>query len=239
MKYNSDIGGMEWGTPQGTQYFKELTPGEEPDKKNKKKRDVKEECPTYMDYCNPDHPVAGIVPLDDGDINELEHTVDTFTWEMALDLGLYDEDELDAGTEVDITEVLSVQGRMKRRFSARKNKQKLRVARGIALRRGSTPDRLKKRAVRGARGLVYKRLLKGRDRSAMPPAEKARLERLLKLYAPLVDRLSVRLLPNMRKMEISRMKSRRAKGPQRSKVYKAAKPIQKPQKAKRFKIKKR
>jgi len=139
---------------------------------------------------------------------------------------------------VQITEVLSLQGRLKRRFAARKNRQKLKVARNIALRRGSTPDRLKKRATRGARGLVYKRLLRGRSKTNMPPAEKARLEKMLQLYAPLVQRLSVRLLPNMRKMEIQRMKNRKGSAAKKSKKYKAARPVAKKQAAKKFKIKK-
>jgi len=139
-------------------------------------------------------------------------------------------------TEDTLDEVLSVQGRLKRRFAARKNRQKLKVARNIALRRGSSPQRLKARAKRGARGMVYKRLLRGRDRKTLPPAEKMRLERMIKMYAPLVQRLSVRLLPNMRKMEINRMKRRKG-GAVKAKKYKAARPVTKKQTAKKFKIK--
>jgi len=140
-----------------------------------------------------------------------------------------------------LDEVLSVQGRLKRRFAARKNKQKLRVARNIALRRGSSPARLKKRATRGARNMVYKRLLKGRDKSSMPPAEKARFERLIGMYQPLIQRFAQRMLPQMRKMEITRMKNRSGKKPQKSKKYKVAKPVRSgtTQKAKKFKVKKR
>jgi len=46
-------------------------------------------------------------------------------------------------------------------------------------------------------------------------------------------------LPKMRKMEISRMKSRKGGTPKKSKKYKVARPISKAgsQKAKKFKIK--
>ena len=164
-----------------------------------------------------------------------------------MDLGLYDEDELEIldnteypdeeehGDELKIHEVLSVQGRMKRRFAARRNRQKLKVARGIALRRGSSPDRLKRRATRGARGMVYKRLLRGRDRSKLPPAERSRLETMVQRFQPLVSRLAVKMLPNMRKMEINRMKSRGGKKAQVSKKYKPAKPIAKKAKTKKTK----
>ena len=172
-----------------------------------------------------------------------------FTFNDAVKLGLYAPEELGDDdfdntpgfdNEVNITEVLTVQGRMKRRFAARRNRQKLKVARGIALRRGSTPDRLKRRATRGARLLVYKRLLRGRDRASLPPAEKARLERMIKRYAPLVQRVAVKMLPQMRKNEINRMKNRGKSQATRSKKYRAAKPIRgaASQKAKRYKIKK-
>ena len=146
------------------------------------------------------------------DVRELEDEVENYTFEDALEDGLYDPDELmdmdfdgDEYNDIEITEALSVQGRMKRRFAARRNRQKLRVARRIALRRGSTPDRLKRRAVRGARLMVYKRLLRGRDRAGLPPAEKARLERMITRFQPLVNRISVKLLPQMRRNEIKRL----------------------------------
>ena len=162
-------------------------------------------------------------------------------------MGLYDPEELEANdfdgdplNDTAILEVLSVQGRMKRRFAARRNRQKLKVARGIALRRGSTPDRIKRRATRGARLMVYKRLLRGRDRSTLPPAEKARLERMITRFQPLVNRISVKLLPQIRKNEIKRMKNRGKRTATVSKKFKAAKPIRgaASQKAKRYSIKK-
>ena len=126
---------------------------------------------------------------------------------------------------------------MKRRFAAKRNKQKLRVARRIALRRGSTPDRLKRRAVRGARLMVYKRLLRGRDRAGLPPAEKQRLERMITRFEPLVSRISVKLLPQMRKNEIKRLTQRGRMKPKSSKKFKPAKPIAKKRAAKKFKAK--
>jgi len=237
IKYDSNMGAMDWGTPEGTEYMKDVTPGE----KKKKSKAIKESGAaheTKAEYRKDnaeDAPELGDYAFSKQDIKELEYEADNLSYEDALSLGVFD-DEID-DTEVNITEVLSVQGRLKRRFAARKNRQKLKVARGIALRRGSSPDRLKKRATRGARGMVYKRLLKGRDKSALPPAEKGRLEKLIGMYAPLVSRLAVRMLPGMRKMEINRMKSRKA-GTKSSKKYKAARPTAKKQTSKKFKIKK-
>ena len=236
IKYNSDMGAMDWGTPEGTEYMKDVTPGE---KKKKKVREETEAGETKAEYRKDnaeDAPELGDYALTKSDILDLEHEADNLSYEDAIALGMFDEED-DEELEINITEVLSIQGRMKRKFAARKNKQKLKVARGIAMRRGSSPDRLKKRATRGARGMVYKRLLKGRDRSSLPPAEKGRLEKLIKMYTPLVSRLAVRMLPGMRKMEISRMKNRKG-GAQKAKKYKAARPTAKKQTAKKFKIKK-
>ena len=263
IKYNSDMGAMDWGTPAGTDYMKDVTPGQKNPKEDPvkpleqstlKKLNVKDEYvreeteagETKAEYRkdNADEaPELGDYALTKQDIKELEQEADAITWEQAIELGMYDPDELeddlnsaDPHDEVNITEVLSIQGRLKRKFNARKNRQRLKVARGIALRRGSSPDRLKKRAQRGAKGLIYKRLLKGRDKSKLPPAEKGRLEKLIGMYAPLVSRLAQRMLPGMRKLEINRMKNRKG-GAQKAKKYKAAKPTAKKQTAKKFKIK--
>ena len=182
------------------------------------------------------------------DVDYLDKEAENFTFDQAVDFGLYDDDELEYedfdntpgfDNEVHVTEALSVQGRIKRRFSARRNKQKLKVARRIALRRGSTPDRLKKRATRGARLMVYKRLLRGRDRAGLPPAEKARLERMIQRFQPLVSRIAVKLLPQMRKNEIKRLTSRGKMKAKTSKKFKPAKPVKSAsqKRAKKFKIK--
>jgi len=256
-EYDPTPGGMEWGTDKGTEYFKKLTPGEEKAKKTELIKpintpiQVKENCgcediEVETEKDNSKHEYrkqneAEADTLTDEDIKSLEAEAENFTWEDALSLHLYDDDELeditDYHSDINITEVLSVQGRLKRRFSARRNRQKLKVARQIALRRGSSPERLKKRAVRGARGMVYKRLLRGRNRANLPPAERSRLETMVKRFAPLVSRLAVKMLPNMRKMEIARMKSRGSKKAQVSKKYKPAKPIKSSsQKSKKAKI---
>ena len=255
IKYNSDMGAMDWGTPAGTDYMKDVTPGQKNPKESPIKpleqstlralnvRDVytKEETEageTKAEYRKDnaeEAPELGDYALTKQDIKELEYEADHISYEDALQLGMFD-DEDDDEVEVNILEVLSVQGRLKRKFTARKNRQRLKVARGIALRRGSSPDRLKKRAQRGAKGMIYKRLLKGRDKSKLPPAEKGRLEKLIGMYAPLVSRLAQRMLPGMRKLEINRMKNRKG-GAQKSKKYKAARPTAKKQTAKKYKIK--
>lgn len=170
--------------------------------------------------------------IEQDDVKELDKEADNFTFDNALDMGLYDDDELvdddfdgNPHNDVEIIEALSVQGRLKRRFHARRNKAKLKVARRIALRRGSTPDRLKRRATRGARLMVYKRLLRGRDRGSLPPAEKSRVEKMITRFQPLVSRIAIKLLPQMRKNEIKRLTGRGKLKAKSSKKFKPAKAV--------------
>ncbi len=286
IEYNSDMGAMDWGTPAGTDYMKDVTPGQKNPKEDpvrpldqstliklnvkdkhtdctrtaatfaKEETEAAETKAKYRSDNSDEAPVLGDYALTKQDIAEMEHELDKMGEEEMEEYGFIDDDDdydYESDTDWDdfdmedvevvhqqgIDEVLSVQGRLKRRFSARKNKQKLKVARNIALRRGSTPDRLKKRATRGARSMVYKRLLKGRDKSTMPPAEKARFEKLIGMYQPLIQRFAVRMLPKMRKMELHRMANRKGKGSQKSKKYKAAGKKVSSQKSTKFKIKKR
>lgn len=313
-RYDPTPGGMEWGTPQGTDYFKSLTPGEgkerekplkplnikarkpedekgvkvteglrqqfEPEYSEAKRRlgnkirgklglkkkpsldwkkdaGIKEDLDLshiedkQADHSKHQYPINNEIEtfdtgdkdhwltgkdgewyIEQDDVKELDKEAENFTFDKALDMGLYDDDELveddfdgNPHNDVEITEVLSVQGRLKRRFHARRNKAKLKVARRIALRRGSTPDRLKRRATRGARLMVYKRLLRGRDRGSLPPAEKARVEKMITRFQPLVNRISIKLLPQMRKNEIKRLTGRGKLKAKTSRKFKPAKAV--------------
>jgi len=232
LDYDPTPGHMEWGTPQGTKYMKQMTPGETEAGETKKK------------YREDNEEEAETLELSSDDIRALEYEADHLTFKQMIELGMYDDEDFeisddDPHSEVNVTEALSIQGRLKRRFAARKNKQKLRVARKIALRRASSPDRMRKRARRGARAMVYKRVLRGRNKAQMPPSERARFEKMLDTrFSAIISRLQVRMLPQMRRKEIARLKSRSGKKATVSKKYKA--PTAKksaPQKAKKFKVK--
>ena len=243
----------EWGTDAGRDYYLSLTPGQ----KKKKIEDIKpvdtpikehcgcEEDDDWMEYL---HKIE-LSGFSDDDIAEIDNEIDSLTFDDMVDMGLYDDDELeevevDVHDDINITEeqldeVLSIQGRMKRRFNARRNRQKLKVARMRRSRMASDPGRIKMRAARGARVLMKKRLARGRDMGAMPPAEKARIETLLKRFQPLVTKMAQRMIPQVRKAELGRLKKRGSMKPQASKKFKVKKGGSASKyKAKKFKIKK-
>jgi len=179
----------------------------------------------------------GIITLDNDwtaiftepEIEEIEKEADELTFDGMVSLGMYDEDELedfevfdqdvDWHDEIQITEVLSIQGRMKRRFAARRNRQKLKVARMRASRRAADPTRLKRRATRGARNMLKNRIARGRDLGSLPPAEKARIEGMVMRFSGLVSRIAQRLIPVVRKNEMKRLKSGSRQKSQKAKKY--------------------
>ena len=254
------ISRYEWGRPEGTAYLKAVTPGEpgETTKKNKTtnkyhyKAKVEEHCgceeENEYDVLEMDHHV-----FSNEEIADMENQIDGMTFDDLVDLDMYDEDELedfesadeddedgDIHDNIDILENLTIQGRMKRRFNARRNKQKLKVARMRASRRAADPARIKRRASRGARNMIKGRIARGRDIKSLPPAEKARIEAMAKRFGGLVSRLAQRMVPIIRKNELKRLTSRRSK-PQKAKKYNPAraKAQASKQKAKKFKVKKK
>ena len=219
----------EWGTPEGTAYYKKLTPGQS-DATTKERalalvsarKKVQEDYPKTLASLDTD---IGVIPLDNDwtaifgepEIEKMEGEIDVMSFEDMMGLDMYDAEELDDfeafdqdvdwHDEVEITEVLSIQGRMKRRFAARRNRQKLKVARMRASRRAADPARLKKRATRGARNMIKNRIAKGRDISSLPPAEKGRIEAMVQKFSGLVSRMATRMIPIVRKNEMKRLKS--------------------------------
>jgi hypothetical protein len=233
----------EWGTPEATAYYKKMTPGEK-----KKTEDIKviktpisvKEEQDFMSYMDEIETTG----FKQEDIDDLYDEIDNMEYDDLVDLGVYDEEEeyveVDVHDDINVTEELSIQGRMKRRFNARRNKQKLSVARRRRGGMASDPSRIKRKASRGARNMMKKRLARGRDTSTMPPAEKARLEKLLVRFAPIVTRMAQRMIPTVRKAEIGRLKSRGGKKSQKAKKFKITKGgTASKYKAKKFKVKKR
>ena len=173
--------------------------------------------------------ISPVISHDDEDIRfqdfdeaafekELEADVLALSWDDLVDL--YDEDEIeyddspekeDEDEGEDLEEGITPAGRLKKKFNAMRTKSRRMMARNIAIKRVSTPEKLKSRSVRAARRMVYKRLLRNRDISTVSSAEKTRLEAQIKRMAPMVARLSVRVMPAVRKLEQSRIKNSRTR----------------------------
>ncbi len=149
---------------------------------------------------------------------ELDLIAAQLKWEDIEDL--YDDDEFvdedededeDEEDKKQIKEGLTQQSRLKKRQSFARFRGKRNVVRGMKLRRASTIETLKKRAVLAARRSLYKRFLRGRDKSTMSAAEKDRVEQQVKKLRFMQSTLATKMLPKMREIEQKRIAHYRGK----------------------------
>lgn len=168
---------------------------------------------------------------------EIDQMVESLTWEDIIDL--YDDSELIYEKEDDeepededekeleedfLDEKLSVQARIKKRQAFTRTRGKRNTARNIKLRRASSTEVLKKRAVLAARRAVYKRILRGRDKASLSAAEKDRIEQQVARMKYLQTSIALKMMPKMRSIEQKRLASYRnpkSKAPKLTKVSKA------------------
>ena len=136
------------------------------------------------------------------DINEM---VDALEWEDIVDL--YPEEELEI--EEQLEEKISAASRLKRRQSFRRGKNKRNIAKTIRLRRSSTPQQLKKRAMSAARRSMYAKMLKGRDRASLSASEKDRMEAQVSKMRNITAVVAMRMTPKLRSLEQKRLAHKR------------------------------
>lgn len=133
---------------------------------------------------------------------EIQAIVDGVEWEDMVDL--YEDDDL-VYEEVLFEAGLSAQARLKKRQAFARMKSKRNLAKRIKLKRASTTEVLKKRAVIAARNSLYRKLLRGRNKSTLSAAEKDRIEQQVKRLKSIQSSLVPRLLPKMRSIERRRL----------------------------------
>jgi len=138
--------------------------------------------------------------ISEDDINEM---VDSLTWEDIVDL--YPEEDLIEEENEQLDEKISATSRLKRRQGFARGKTRRNVARGMKLRRSSTPQILQKRAQLAARRAIYQRLLRGRDKSALSASEKDRIEMQVKGMKSIQSSIATRMVPKMRSIEQKRL----------------------------------
>lgn len=156
----------------------------------------------------------------------IEDIVDTFEWDDLVEF--YDEDELVYEDEDgNLQEKITAQSRLRKRQAFSRFRGKRNSAKGIKLKRASSMEVLKKRAVGAARRALYKRILRNRDKSSLSASEKDRVEQQVGRLKFMQTALATRLLPKMRSIEQKRLSS--------SHAPKSTAPKLKPSKAPRLK----
>lgn len=142
---------------------------------------------------------------------EIQGIVDTLSWEDIEDM--YNDDEFEDEDEEEdeeededeLEEGLSASMRLKKRQTFARSKAKRNISKGLKLRRTSDPATLQKRAKLAARRALYRRFLKGRNKSQLSAAEKDRLENQVSRLKSIMSTLTQKMLPRIRSIEQKRL----------------------------------
>lgn len=115
--------------------------------------------------------------------------------------------------EVDtsIDEVLNLAQRRKIGMRMKRLAPQMKIKRKRAMMRTADLPRLKRRAAKQARNFIFKKLSKAASRSEVAPQRRAEIEKRLAKMKPRIDKLAVRMLPQIRKLERDRKSSKNKK----------------------------
>ncbi len=116
-----------------------------------------------------------------------------------------EQDEDDIKIDEQLHEVLSRMQRIKAKQRLRRTSAKRKRSTKIALRKFSSSAIINKRARRAAIKALKNRLLRGRNPNKLSVGEKERVERIIASKKPLVNRIALKMVPRVRKIEKARM----------------------------------
>ena len=103
-------------------------------------------------------------------------------------------------------EALTTAQRIQRGRMMKKIKHKIALGRKRAARKIASMDVLKKRARKAARNVILKKLIKNTPKAELSMARRQDLEKRLEKKKAVIDKLSKKLLPQVRKKEMERKK---------------------------------
>jgi phosphopantetheine adenylyltransferase len=116
-----------------------------------------------------------------------------------------EQDEDDKKIDEQLNEVLSRMQRIKAKQRLRRTAAKRKRSTKIALRKFSSSKTINKRARRAAVKALKNRLLRGRNPNKLSVGEKERVERIIASKKTLVNRIALKMVPRVRKIEKARM----------------------------------
>lgn len=154
--------------------------------------------------------------LSDADLDKM---VDEIEWNDVKDLYPEDEEELvkelekheEEPIQEELEEGLSASARIKKKMSFLRHKSKTTISRKIKMRRAAPTNIIIKRAKVAARRAMYKKLLRGRDKSQLSASEKSTIEARVARMKNLQSALAQKMVPKIRKLEQQRLSRLRSK----------------------------
>ena len=109
-----------------------------------------------------------------------------------------------AGEEETLDEVLNLSQRRAIGRRMRINAPKIKLGRKRAMMRQADPARLKRRAEKAARTMLFKKLSKGKSKADTTPQQRMEIEKRLSKLTSRIKRLAIKLLPAVRQKEKDR-----------------------------------
>ena len=110
-----------------------------------------------------------------------------------------------------LDEIMTKMARMKRSRMMKVKGKQIARKRKLAMKRKADPEKLKTRAMKKARDMVAKKLLKDKDKSDLSISGKENLEKRLAKKKAVIAKIAKRILPKVRKAENERLAKRREK----------------------------
>ena len=108
-----------------------------------------------------------------------------------------------------LDEIMTKMARMKRARMMKVKGKQIARKRKLAMKRKANPEKLKKRAMKKARDIVAKKLLKDKDKSDLSISGKENLEKRLAKKKVVIAKIAKRILPKVRKAENERLAKKR------------------------------
>ena len=108
-----------------------------------------------------------------------------------------------------LDEIMTKMARMKRARMMKVKGKQIARKRKLAMKRKADPEKLKTRAMKKARDMVAKKLLKDKDKSDLSISGKENLEKRLAKKKGVIAKIAKRILPKIRKAENERLAKRR------------------------------
>ena len=108
----------------------------------------------------------------------------------------------------DANEALTLSQRQKRKAVFRKNKAKIMIARKKAAKKLASPEQLKDRAVKQARNLIVKKILKNKTTDDLSMSARGELEKKVDKKKAAIKKIAKKLLPMVKKADRAKIKNK-------------------------------
>lgn len=108
----------------------------------------------------------------------------------------------------DANEALTLSQRQKRKAVFRKNKAKIMIARKKAAKKLASPEQLKDRAVKQARNIIVKKILKNKTKDDLSMSARGELEKKVDKKKAAIKKIAKKLLPMVKKADRAKIKNK-------------------------------